>query len=416
MRGVPSLFLPLLAAGLGLLPAGCATAPPPEAAYAPDAARIAVRLKPRERLGVRGPDRIRVSPAKGEEGGRLRTPIRVRLERGAFVLRGSHRAKSVRAKTVRIAAEPRAERIRLDEASYHGTLRLRRRDDGTFDVINDVPRRAYIAGVLAREMPTGWPQAAYRAQAIAARSWALWRKRARQGRPWHVRAGTAGQAYRGGDPARAFERAARATEGQVLVWQERVLPAFYSSTCGGTGQDGRAVAAGLARDPPLRGRRHRPYCRDSKWYRWGPLHRPVARLRRRLAAWARTQDHSLRRLRRLKGIRVAERNDAGRPAAFAVRGAGRRHRVRAVSFRAACNFQGEGAPPLSEKQRLRSSHVRAQVEGERVRFHDGRGYGHGVGLCQWGARGMARRGFEPRQILAYYYPEAGLARLADGGS
>jgi len=80
-------------------------------------------------------------------------------------------------------------------------------------------------------------------------------------------------------------------------------------------------------------------------------------------------------------------------------------------LRFACNHAANSLPALKFEHKLRSSHVRAQVTGSTVRFHDGRGWGHGVGMCQYGAQAMAKAGYDGKRIVQRYYPAARVQRL-----
>jgi SpoIID/LytB domain protein len=91
-----------------------------------------------------------------------------------------------------------------------------------------------------------------------------------------------------------------------------------------------------------------------------------------------------------------------------VDGSGRPLEMRAEDFRRAVNFAPEGEP--SPKERLFSSHLTsARVEGGRLQL-TGRGFGHGVGMCQYGAQGLATRGADASAILRTYYPGATVVR------
>src|SRR5690606_37256427 len=81
------------------------------------------------------------------------------------------------------------------------------------------------------------------------------------------------------------------------------------------------------------------------------------------------------------------------------------------NFRFACGYAGSSAPPLEPALKLLSSHVTPEVVGDEVHFVDGRGWGHGVGMCQWGAQGLALRSYSAQDILAAYYPGAQIVRL-----
>ncbi len=194
-----------------------------------------------------------------------------------------------------------------------------------------------------------------------------------------------------------------------------VVPAFYSSTCGGTSQ-----AAGVAFPKlggaidlaPLRSERRGDWCRSSKYYRWGPITRSASQLAQRLAQWGRANDHAIAELRGLGRIDITERTGAGRPSQFTITDtAGHRYTLAPEAFRFACNETVRGLPALTSKQQLRSSHVQVRVKGSAVQFWDGRGWGHGVGMCQWGAQGMAEQGYNAKAILQHFYPGAHVQRL-----
>jgi stage II sporulation protein D len=128
--------------------------------------------------------------------------------------------------------------------------------------------------------------------------------------------------------------------------------------------------------------------------------------------WGRSNGHAVRGLDGLTAIEVSGRNSVGRPTHFTLTDrAGRRFALRCEPFRFACNYTGGRATALGKSQRLLSSFVRPSVNGGTVRFTDGRGYGHGVGMCQWGAQGMARAGHNHPAILKQYYPGAQVSRL-----
>jgi stage II sporulation protein D len=118
------------------------------------------------------------------------------------------------------------------------------------------------------------------------------------------------------------------------------------------------------------------------------------------------------KLGRLVDIRISRRNDYGRPMAFELTDAsGAVFELSAERFRGACNVDIEGLPPLGRSARLPSSFVQPIVESEAVWFTNGRGFGHGVGLDQWGAQELAESGASLKQVLGRYYPGAGLRRL-----
>jgi stage II sporulation protein D len=367
-------------------------------------------------------DAFRVARA-GEDGTvgdayRLAGPVTVRRREGAFELIPGD-GNGLRWATTQLRIEATGGRaVGMGDGRYSGTFQLvavpgkAGPSPARFDVVNHLGIETYLPGVLAKELYRDWNQAAYKAQAVAARSYALFERNIHRGRHYDLNSTTASQVYGGeADHPRAVSAAA-ATRGQVLTYNGRVLPAYYSSACGGAGQDAAAAFERGLDVPPLQGRAGQDWCRGSSKYRWGPFARSAERLRQRMQAWGEGEGHAVRRLGRLRSIEVAERSGSGRPAFFqVVDQGGQRFRLRCGAFREACNFAGGSLPSVEEGKRLFSSFVEASVAGDRVHFRDGRGFGHGVGLCQWGAQGLAEAGHEYRRVLGQYYREAELRRV-----
>lgn len=280
-----------------------------------------------------------------------------------------------------------------------------------FDVVNRLSLEQYLPGVLERELYRAWEPETYKAQAIAARSYAIVQLSRHQARSYDLESTTASQAYGGAAATLKSRSAVEATRGLVLTWQGKVIPAYYSSSTGGTGQDA-AIAIRNAPDiPPLRGAFHGTDSAASPNFRWGPIRRDRADLSRRLAGWGKANHHAIANLRTLRAIAITASNSVSRPTQFTVTDtSGTRYVLGPEEFRFACNFEGAGLPALPEAAKLRSSYVEVQVKGDVVEFPLGRGYGHGVGLCQWGAQGLALRGHKAAAILAAYYPGATLER------
>ena len=303
--------------------------------------------------------------------------------------------------------------VRINGAAYPHTLVLHAVGDARknrLDVVNHVRLETYLPGVLHRELFSSWHPTAFRAQAIAARTYALYQSRQRRHLRYDLESTTADQAYGGQVFNRRATDAVFGTEGIVLTYQGRVIPAYYSSCCGGTSQDAAKALKNAPDIPPLRGTVKGGWCQKSKYFRWGPIQRREAALTKRIAAWGKANGHHVAGLGSIRAINVSSTNAAGRPTGFAITDAhGRTWPMGPEQFRFACNFSGNSLAAAAADSILRSSHVRVAVEGQVVRFTDGRGFGHGAGLCQWGAQAMAVQGYSEYQILSHYYPGADVA-------
>ncbi|NLW50069.1 MAG: SpoIID/LytB domain-containing protein [Candidatus Brocadiaceae bacterium] len=266
----------------------------------------------------------------------------------------------------------------LGEDAYRGHLVLTVRPGDCVRAVNVLPPEQYIAGVVGRELYARWPMEALMAQAVAARTFMLYTLDARG----HMV--PADMAYRGREAeSRPARLATELTAGIVLAYDDRPLPAYFQSTCGGRTVAVERVFA-LDALPPLRGVEC-PWCRGTRWYEWS-LEVTGADLARRLD---RPDVAEVRTLRPLETepdgyARFVLINDEVKLDAGALRRALGGNRMRSLRFRVTAR---DGVFSLQ-----------------------GRGYGHGVGLCQWGARGMARAGHTWQEILQHYYPGALVCR------
>jgi stage II sporulation protein D len=257
---------------------------------------------------------------------------------------------------------------------------VQRTADGLL-VVNEVPLERYVEGILLREVYPGWDAAVLRAQAVVARTYALYRRsRSRPERPWDLTASDDSQVY-GGIAAEAPEarRAVAATRAEVLVFEGRPILAAYHSASGGrtaSAQEvwGRAVPYLVS--VPVEGEELSP---DTYWR----ISVSTATLGRALVGlgWS---------VGRVEEIRVAERSSSGRVRRVSVRGNGESVELSGRDLRRAAG----GLP---------STLFEVRREGDGYLFV-GSGHGHGVGMSQWGARAMAQHGASYREILAKFYP------------
>jgi stage II sporulation protein D len=273
---------------------------------------------------------------------------------------------------------------------YRGSLELRTGKGGLV-VVNRVDLESYLYGVVPSEMAASWPDAALRCQAVAARSYAL----ANVGK--HGRAGfdvcdtDECQVYKGaGIEALPSNLAVEGTRGTVLMQAGKVLPAFFHASSGGYTENSEDVwfqRLDHIRAVP-------DYDQNSPHYTWYK-NVDAAQLASRLAN---------------RGIRVGGLRDI-QPVSRSY--SGRVREVRVVGTSATRTISGETlriAAGLNST--LFNLAPRGAGSGLPTEFaFAGRGWGHGLGMSQWGARRLAEAGYGFGQILAHYYPGASLQRL-----
>src|SRR5262245_46938184 len=348
---------------------------------------VAVRLERHDgreevALEVEGPYEVRVRRAPPRRGRDFRGTVR---REGEEIVLPREDVRGHAVEFVLLTESP----VRVEGRPYRGALRVRARTQGGIRVLNLLPLEEYLRGVVGAEIGPASPPAALDAQAIAARSYAL---HALPSGP--LSDGTGSQVY--GGIAREDSRvdaAVERTRGRVLLWRGKPLPAYYHSTCGGRTSDAREVF-GIRSIRPLSGAEC-GYCEGSRFYRWEARlpREPVSRLASELGAGA-----------RLLSVRPVDVDPAGRWREVEIEGDKARIRRSGREFRSRVN-------QIAGSERVRSTLLEeVRIEGEELRIV-GRGWGHGVGMCQVGAIALARAGESADSILARYYPDATLAPL-----
>jgi stage II sporulation protein D len=284
----------------------------------------------------------------------------------------------------------RSERpIRLNGRDYSAALEIVRNGDG-LAVVNDLPFEDYVAGVLRAEASEKWPLEMLRAQAVVARTYAAHHRNIAAGKPYHILASTLHQQYAGHVAALSpIWGAVRDTAGQVLLWEGEVFPAFYHTESGGYTEDPRMIFA--SRNMPALKPVRCEFSAGSPHFYWS-LDLRLAELTERL----RKNDVNVGPV---TAIDVSERTPSLRAAVVTVHGGRGDARLRGNDFRRMIGYDT-----------LKSTLFAVAVDGEWARF-SGRGYGHGAGMCQWGAKGMAEQGYSARQILEFFYPGTTLGLL-----
>ncbi|MHC4984669.1 MAG: SpoIID/LytB domain-containing protein [Planctomycetota bacterium] len=298
--------------------------------------------------------------------------------------------------------------VRLGEAPYRGELRLVPAGPDQMSVVNYVNVESYLAGVLPKELYGSWHDQTFRAQAIAARSFVLYHwARAADGSSYDVGAGTAYQVYGGreAETDRAWA-GVRSTHGQVLAvrlndGRFRRFLVQYSSTCGGR-VNGANVIRRATDIPPLRGGQVCTDCSGSNRYRWPPARFAKVDIYRALLA----RYQAAAELGGLGTIRVSERTDYGRAVWVDVIGLeGKKITIRAEDLRL-CILRSD----IENRGALNSMNCAIRDRGSEIEFANGHGWGHGVGMCQWGAQGKAARNWPAEKILGFYYPGADIIK------
>lgn len=274
--------------------------------------------------------------------------------------------------------------ITVNGRRFTGGILLVKTDPGHFSVINYADLEDYIKGVLYHEVSHYWPSEVLKAQAIVSRSFALYQMRENAGKDFDLTNDIYSQVY-GGKTSERYRtsKAVDNTAGCVLTYRDKIFPAYYHSTCGGYTENVLSLwnmdCAPLAGGPCN-------FCKDSPHFSWHtviPVDEAAEKLRK--AGFA---------VPSIKDITLSGRDKSGRVTQVTVITDAGEVLISSKDFRNILN------PNV-----VRSTNFSVRVDEHDLVF-TGTGWGHGVGMCQWGAYFMGKQGYTFEQILNYYYPGA----------
>ena len=323
-------------------------------------------------------------------------------------------------KTKRLIIEPQNNLpFIIDKQSYRGSLEFIINDDGnSMTAINNVPLETYLAGVVSAEMPSYWETEALNAQAIAARTYCLYIKsKFGKNRLWDVKTTQANQVYKGvSAETMRTNNAVNATFGMVLCCEPPFLlsqesmggicepfPAYYSSVCGGHTENSKNVFGDSFIS--LEGV-DCPYCKEIT--RPDLFYWPMVKFDKKYVTEKIIEKYpDLNDLGNIEKIEPTKEN------------------VYSNNFKRIASIKLTGSTSKTATLRAQDLCLAIDSTGAKIQsasctivslkdefiFVAGRGFGHGVGLCQYGAREMARQGKTAQEILNYYYPNSRIKTL-----
>jgi len=279
--------------------------------------------------------------------------------------------------------------LSINNRHYRGKIRVFPGTNRDLWVINELPLEEYLVGLINCEISSQWSLDAVKAQAVAARTFAVFQKGTRSDWLYDMESGVNDQVYAGmgleDDRAR---QAVKETEGELLLYKANPIFAVYHSCCGGKIESPEYLWAGSF---PYLNSVVCTYCLDSPHFLWN-YQVEAHRLARVLGSMGYPGQ-------RVSEIRIGERSASGRVLRLFIKGEKDPWEIPGKEFRRLLGYD-----------QLRSTNFWLK-ERDGVFLFSGLGWGHGVGLCQWGAKGMADAGFDYRSILKYYYQNVEIGRF-----
>lgn len=341
--------------------------------------RTAVDLKARGRCELRD---LSTGRAITKPGGDALT---FRAGKKTITLNG----KNTGSKSILVRPE-RSLGIILGKDPVRGALRINLDRNGTLSAVNLLNIEEYCLGVVGPEIGPGAPFEAMKAQAVIARTYALYQMGIREKAAFDVSSDHRSQNYGGvRKESGPIERAVRETRGEYLVYKGRVLPSFYCTCCGGHTEKIQNVWKYPYRFPKTV---RCGNCRGTAHYTW-----ESTVTGREIAEKMRKAGYPVGELLRF-GIRSRDRR-TGKVKSVLVVGTDGSWVIQAGRFRMAMG-----------SRTIKSTDFTVKTGRDKVYF-TGKGFGHGVGLCQAGAIRMAEDGADYEKILKKYYPGTKIWKL-----
>ena len=294
-----------------------------------------------------------------------------------------------------VVIEPRGNgTVSVNGREYRGSIFIKLKNGGVqlLDVINIISIDDYVRGTVKAEISPDWPEEMIKVYVVAARTYVFYQMQNRAELDFDVESGIMSQVYWGvnGEDS-ASNRLVSETAGEYLVYRDAVAQVFYHSCCGGYTEDSMDVW-GIS--IPYITNVRCPFCRNSPRYSW-----------EKKFSTGQIQEALKKNgidIGKILGIYLLKKSRTERVQELSIKGAGGEKKMSSDSFRRIMGYSVIPSTMFTVEQKVRDELI-----------FRGRGYGHGVGLCQWGAKEMAVNGYDYKEILKFYFPGTKVKKLTN---
>jgi stage II sporulation protein D len=257
---------------------------------------------------------------------------------------------------------------------YSGNIDIWKGDNGLY-LVNELPIEDYVRDVVVAEVGSNWEMEALKAQAVISRTYAVYQKRMNGDSIYHIASSVLHQVYKGDNPDAKAALAVEETSKEILTYDGKPIEALYHSTCGGRTENPEDVFG-----------KSYPYlksvesnCEISPYWTWERRIRFI-------------DIEKALNLSGIKEILIKSYTSTNRVKQLDIINESGITTINATDLRKALGWSI-----------LPSTNFKITLDGDSIIF-EGKGYGHGVGLCQWSALQMAREGKNYKEILSFFYP------------
>lgn len=266
---------------------------------------------------------------------------------------------------------------------YNGKIEVFKANAGLF-VVNEVPIEEYVKSVVKAEVGDNWPMEALKAQAVAVRTYAIYNILHSKNDVYDLTSTSLSQIYKGKQSDPNVEKAVNATRGEIITHKNKPINALYHSTSGGQTELPEEIFG-----------KSYPYltsvkteCTSSPYYIW---ERRI--MNKELAATL--------SLDSIDNITISKKTKTGRVKELKIASNDKEIIIDAKTFRKTLGWKKLPSTWFSVSKK------------EKLFIFNGKGYGHGVGMCQWSAMEMAKKGESYKKILSLFYPDTTIQLYED---
>ena len=256
---------------------------------------------------------------------------------------------------------------------YSGNIEVWKGDGGLY-LINELPLEDYVKEVVMAEVGSNWEMEALKVQAVLSRTYGVYQKKMSRNSLFHITSSVLHQAYKGNSSDIRVAYAVQETAGEILTFNGSPIEPLYHSTCGGRTENPEDV---FGKSYPYL-RSVESNCESSPYWVWERTI-PLTEIEKAL------------NISGLKEIAVKSYTSTKRIKELTVICDSGTTTIKATDFRKALGWN-----------RIPSTNFTVKKDEDSMIF-EGKGYGHGVGLCQWSALQMAQEGKSYKEILSFFY-------------
>lgn len=275
--------------------------------------------------------------------------------------------------------------VKINNKTYRGFIEIVNNAPKSFTVVEVLPLDQYIYGIIKHEISHKWPEDAIKAQVVVARTYALKSLGKHGSEGYDLCPTTHCQVYGGYESEDSISnRYVDETQSEILTYNGESISTPYHGLCGGRTEEPRFVWESKVRVPYLQSKRCQ-FCKNAKRYHWEAS---VERLK--IESVLSANGFSVGKI---SNIKVTKRSTSGRVAEIKIVHKGRENIA----------LKGNKFRLMMGADFIRSTNFKIKKNKNTYVF-TGTGWGHGVGMCQEGAKVMAERGYTYKKILSFYYP------------